>query len=41
MCYPVDREAHHFIRIRKAELLFYVGSMGFDGFDAEIDLFGD
>jgi hypothetical protein len=40
VCYPVDREAHHFIRVRKAEFFFYVSSMGFDGFDAEIDLFG-
>jgi hypothetical protein len=39
--YPINRKAHHFVRIRKTELLFDVRSMRLDGFDAEIDLFRD
>ena len=41
MGYPINRKAHHFVRIRKTELLFDVRSMRLDGFDAEIDLFRD
>jgi hypothetical protein len=41
MGHPINRKAHHFVRIRKTELLFDVRSMRLDGFDAEIDLFSD
>lgn len=41
VCYPVDREANHFVCIRKAEFFFYVRAMSLNGFDAKIDLFGD
>ncbi len=39
--YPINRKAHHFVRIGKTELLLDVRSMRLDGFDAEIDLFRD
>ena len=41
VCYPVNREAHHFVCIGKAEFFFYVRPMGLDGLDAKIDLFRD